>query len=42
VAYNFILLSSDDEDIIEEFNRKERRFKQHINLNNVQWARCCL
>jgi len=31
MAYNLVLSSSDDEDIIEEFNRRERRFKQRIN-----------
>jgi len=31
MAYNLVLSSSDDEDIIEEFNRRERRFKQCIN-----------
>lgn len=29
--YDPILSSSDDEDIIQEFNRRERRFKERIN-----------
>jgi len=29
--YNFILSSSDNKDIIEEFNKRERKFKQRIN-----------
>lgn len=31
--YDLVLSSSDDEDIIEQFNRRERRFKERINYS---------
>ncbi|EZA47363.1 hypothetical protein X777_16257 [Ooceraea biroi] len=34
-CYNFVLSSSDDEDIIPHYNRRERRFKELVNYFEV-------